>query len=370
MRLLFVMQCTNLGGMEQCALHSMVALKELGLECFVVSLNPLGQLKIHLDAAGIGAIGLPYRGPSGLVSLRRAHRAIAEAKPDGIVMVGHNLMGMLALGSVASAHRVLQVHFHHQGVKPAWQWRLLYALAVRRFRAITFPSDFIWREAAAIAPAIELKAHTLRDGLEVPPVPESQSRRDARLALGIPTDAFVVGNAGWLIQRKRFDIFLRTAAELVKRRPDAVFVVAGDGPLREDLKKQVIDLGLAERVMWLGWLSDLRTFYLSLDALLFCSDWDAFPTTPLEAMTYAVPVVASVLHGGLDEVITTQDAGFLIPRHDYVTLANELFHLSADPHLAHAKGLSGRARVADLPGPASRAEELLSLLGLNAESRV
>ena len=65
----------------------------------------------------------------------------------------------------------------------------------------------------------------------------------------------------------------------------------------ESLQKLSVSLGIAERVYWTGWLSDLAPFYAGIDVLLFNSDWDALGMTPVEAMSHCVPVVASVERG-------------------------------------------------------------------------
>ena len=136
----------------------------------------------------------------------------------------------------------------------------------------------------------------------------------------MPASAPLIGNAGWLIPRKRFDVFLRTAAELLAVRPDAHFVVAGDGGERKPLMELVGTLGIAHRIAWTGWLGDLAPFYAGIDVLLFNSDWDAFPTTPVEAMSHGLPVVASLEHGGLGEILDAT-TGWLLDRHDPKALA-------------------------------------------------
>src|SRR5204863_8797641 len=99
---------------------------------------------------------------------------------------------------------------------------------------------------------------------------------------------------------------------------------------------------------WLGWQRDLGAFYRALDVLLFNADWDAFPTTPLEAMAAGLPVIASSIHGGLKEAITSPDHGFLICEHDTDALAAAAVGQLTDATARAATGRSARARVAAL----------------------
>jgi glycosyltransferase involved in cell wall biosynthesis len=98
-------------------------------------------------------------------------------------------------------------------------------------------------------------------------------------------------NAGWLIPRKRFDIFLKTAAEVKKRLPESYFVICGNGLLEDKLKKLADDLCLTGSIRFTGWVEDLTPYYQSSDVLLFNSDYDAFGCTPLEAAGHGCIVV-------------------------------------------------------------------------------
>jgi glycosyltransferase involved in cell wall biosynthesis len=350
MRILNVMQCTELGGMEQSALRFMAGFQARGHSCQVVSVNPIGRLGPLLKAQDIPAVGVPFRGKLGWRSHLQLRRAIRDglAEADALAMTGPTLSGVLALGRRRTMRRVLNVQFHHTGVKPPWTWRGLYRLVAARFDAVTFPSDFTRNEAEELWPPLKPITHTVRNPMPLPDLPDGAARAEAGQALGLPTGAPVVGNAGWLIPRKRFDVFLRVAAVIRRSVPSAVFVIAGDGPDRAALEALAAELGIAPAVRWLGWQRDLGPLYRALDVLLFNAEWDAFPTTPLEAMSYAVPVIASVRHGGLKEAITDSAHGLLLHEHDEARLAAAAVELLRDPDRAREVGLAARDRVGRL----------------------
>ena len=364
-RLLHIMQCANLGGMEKATLEMMTALAAIGFENRLVSLNPIGGLGPLLEERGIPAKGLPYRGPAGLLSIPQMAWEFRRTEPGAIIMSGHNAAAFAALAGLKCKRRVLFIHYHHSGVKPRWQWRAIYAAAARIFPRIAFCSDFIRAEAEEIYPPLRSIGATIRNPFPLPPRPQERDKVAARRALGIPESAPVVGNAGWLIPRKRWDVFLRAAARIAERRPDVLFLACGDGPLRDELKEQCGALGLAERVRWLGWQKDLTAFYLSLDVLLFNSDWDALPRTPLEAGAHEVPTVASNLRGGLREVIASDRVGFLTDRHDEDWLADKTLLLLENPTLRRETGAACRQVLAERHDPGRNAREVLELLGLN-----
>lgn len=364
MHILNVIQCTNLGGMEQSNLLRLVGLQERGHQCSLLSLNPLGALQPELQRRGISAEGLEYRGWWGCLSVRKFQETLRTSTFDGLLMTGHNLMASVAILPALKARRVvLSVHFHHTGVKPAAAWRLIYRVALMSAGAVTFPCAFIRTEAEAIFPPLASVSHVVPNPFEIPHVVGPSERAAARTALNIPEGAFVIGNAGWLIQRKRFDMFLSVARRVLGMVPDALFVIAGDGPEKSRLKKLAEEWGLGHRILWLGWLKELRAVYQSLDVLLFNSDWDALGRTPLEALSFGIPVVASVRHGGLSEILLDGKHGFVFPNHDIEEMAKAIVWCSKREGEARAMALAGREHLSQIGSISAHAATMERLLG-------
>lgn len=353
MKILNLIQCTNLGGMEQASLRLMRGLMEQGHSVQLLSLNPVGRLGPLLVEARIPHEGLPYLGKGGWRSYGLLKKKLKTIHADALIMTGHHLLGSLALGDFCKGRRVLAIHFHHEGVKSRWQWQMIYRIACSRFDAVTFPCDFIRNEAQRIYPPVARLAHTVRNPLNIPALAAPNEKMEARKALNLPVDRPLVGNAGWLIQRKRFDVFLRTARKILDRNPDVLFAIAGSGEEEQSLKRLADDLGIAGKIRWLGWQREMSRFHKAIDVLLFNSDWDALPTTPLEAMSFGVPAVCSAIHSGLGEIIDSPEVGFLLSEHDTDALASRVLDLLAHPGEATAIGLAGRGHLEKVcePGP-------------------
>src|SRR5438105_2984442 len=152
MHFLNLIQCTELGGMEQSSLRIMAGLQARGHTCAVVSTNPVGRLGPLLEKHGIPAEGVPFRGRAGWRSHLRLRVAVRRGPADAVLMTGPTLTGMLALPRAGRPRQVLNVQYHHGGEKHPWSWRALYTLALTRFSAIAFVSDFIRAEAGALCP--------------------------------------------------------------------------------------------------------------------------------------------------------------------------------------------------------------------------
>jgi len=351
MRILNIIQCANLGGMEQANLQRLLGLRAAGHEIELLSLHPVGALGPVLARHGIPACGLAYRGRGGWRSVRTLRRALAAVSADALIMTGHNLLAMLALGDTCRGRRVLALHYHHTDVKPAWQWRLVYRAALRRFKAITFPSDFVRREAEALYPPIASISHTVRDPMSLPGPVDPGQRTRARQALGLPPDAKIIGT-------------LRVMRAVSLAEPKALGVIAGDGPERAQLTRLCEELGLADRVVWLGWQERTADVYRSLDVMLFNSDWDALGRAPLEALSHGIPLVASLRHGGLGEILDRTQHCTLLDRHDTSALAEAVLGILRNPVGAQAQALAARDHIRQVTSTARHTAALSRLLAL------
>lgn len=324
-RVLHLMQCTYLGGTEQTAYALMRGLQGRGYDFTVCSMHPPGDGAVILRELGIPLIGHEYRGRFGWRThdvLRRTVRAIPA---DLTLVTAPTLSGCAAVRHVRNARRILTVHYHHgDDVRSRWKWRAFYHVFGRDYARITFLTDFIRREAEAVAPHLANRFRTVRAPVSPPRTIPPVVREEIRRAWGLPAAVPVIVNAGQLIDRKRWDVFLNVAARVARRERDAHFLIAGDGPARAVLESRARQLGIGARTRFVGWQRDTESVYAAGDLLLFNSDADAFGRTPLEAMAAGLPVVASVTYGGTDELIEHGRNGILLKRHDEGALADHV----------------------------------------------
>ena len=127
-------------------------------------------------------------------------------------------------------------------------------------------------------------------------------------------DATHIGIAGRLVEVKRVDLFVETAALLVREHPERTwrFHVFGEGPKRRELEELAGRLQLADKAFFHGHRQDIATCLGGLDALVICSDHEGMPMVSLEAAALGVPTVAHAV-GGLVDIVPE---AFLVRRHD------------------------------------------------------
>ncbi len=134
--------------------------------------------------------------------------------------------------------------------------------------------------------------------------------------------------------------FLRIAAAVHKRMPDAEFLLVGDGPLRAEIEKQAATLGLSERVLFLGDRRDIPALLASSDLSVLTSDSEGLSNVILESMAAGVPVVAYAV-GGNPELVN-DERGALIPAGNESEFANAICRLLSDADLRRDQGRNAR----------------------------
>jgi glycosyltransferase involved in cell wall biosynthesis len=141
-------------------------------------------------------------------------------------------------------------------------------------------------------------------------------------------------------QSKNHLTLLRAAARLCIRFPEIEFVFAGDGPLRPELERRTRDLGISDRVLFLGDRRDIPAILASIDISVLPSASESLSNVILESMAAGVPVVASRVGG--NEELLTDGRGVLVALDDEPGLGNAMERLLRDAALRSELGGNGR----------------------------
>jgi glycosyltransferase involved in cell wall biosynthesis len=149
---------------------------------------------------------------------------------------------------------------------------------------------------------------------------------------------------GRLVAQKNFTLFLEVAARVIPDHPSAFFVIAGTGPQEAELTAKAHSLGIADRVRFLGHVTDRLALYHSFDALLMTSNFEGTPMVLLEAMSCALPVVASRVDG-IAEVCTNNRDALLIAPGDAGGFVSSVARILKDNNLRSELGTNARATV-------------------------
>ena len=121
---------------------------------------------------------------------------------------------------------------------------------------------------------------------------------DERLAVNAELELVA---AGRLDPMKGFDVLIGALARVQQRRVHLTLL--GEGPLRAALERQAQDLGVAERISFVGFKRNPYPYFARADAFVLCSRFEGFPNVVLEALACGTPVIATPGNGGVSEVL-------------------------------------------------------------------
>jgi len=225
----------------------------------------------------------------------------------------------------APVRRVVTRHVAFEPRHP-WVHRLKYTWTCHGIIAV---SDAV-RRALIDSGIPAKKIETIHTGIEMgEPAPRT----------GRPESEFVVGHMGAFTAEKGQDVAVAAAALLQSSLPRARFVLAGEGPLLENVRANV-----TKNVTLPGFVSDRAAFFASLDVFIMPSRSEAWGMAALEAMAHGVPVIASDI-GGLAELVEDGNGGWLVVPSDPAALARAITYAATNPDRLREQGEKARDRA-------------------------
>ncbi len=167
---------------------------------------------------------------------------------------------------------------------------------------------------------------------------------DLLLDLGIPHGSPLVLMVGCLKPQKAPLDFVRLAAEVHRVIPQARFLLAGDGELRDVLVNEIDRLGLKEVFLLLGWREDIPELMKSSQVVVLTSRWEGLPRVIPQAKAVGRPVVATAVDGSVEAIRDGVD-GYLCSPGDVDSMADRVVRLLKDKDLAGRMGREGNRAV-------------------------
>lgn len=173
---------------------------------------------------------------------------------------------------------------------------------------------------------------------------ESAGRDGEALQRGFPLLAGrkVLLYAGRVAHEKNLGLLLDVLVRVIAKDQHALLVIAGDGPARKDMEKQVSDLGLGSFVLFTGYLNrmDLSSLYSRAEAFCFASKTETQGLVLLEAMAHGTPFVA-LSYGGTADILVDGKGGFVAPE-DPDAFAEKVLSILHDGELRERLGREAR----------------------------
>ena len=289
------------------------------------------------------------RGKSDLRGILNHVRIVRELKPDVLqVDLSTPWSGKYAVLAGLLAPRTRVVVDDYTGGPPQnkrdrWAKRIL--------TAGTDANVAVSNELARfIEDAAGLKPNTIRviyQGISDPGPPAAGRQRH---------DPPVIGTIGRLSREKGIDLFLHALADI----SDVRGVIVGGGGGEAMLKELASDLGLDQRVSWMGWREDARRFVDDFDIFVLASRWEGFGRVLVEAAFAECPVISTRVVG-TSEAMIEGETGLLVPPEDKDSLVRAIITLLEDEDRAREMGRRGREFALSRFDPATIAREYENL---------
>ncbi len=193
------------------------------------------------------------------------------------------------------------------------------------------------------------KFTTISSGMDVQPFFDANEHRHrVRQQFAIAEDRIVIGKIARLFHLKGHDDLITAAESVIAQCPEVVFLLVGDGVLRDPLKQRIEALGLAEHFVFTGLVppTEVPALIGAMDILVHTSFREGLARALPQALIAGKPAVSYDVDGAREVVISDQ-TGFLIPPRDTGGLAEALIKLSQNKDLRQKLGREGRSRFTD-----------------------
>jgi glycosyltransferase involved in cell wall biosynthesis len=338
------------GGTEQHLLHILPALAERGFDIKVVLLESGGPLEPRLRAERLEVIVPTVRTPRPLRTYLQARKIAAAIGKSGARVVHAFLSepyfaATLAVGMSARPKPKL-VHARRSLAFYAAQYPVISALerGLHRYADVLLGnSEAVARELRGEVGAAD-KVAVIYNGLPIRETATTEERETARLAFGLPKDAYVMTIVANLHPYKGHVDLIHALGmiRLALPQPWRLLMPGRDSGARELIEAEILRLGLTENVVMPGEWPGSRQPYAAADLGLLVSHTEGFSNSLIEGMAMGLPMIATRVGGNID-AIDHGATGLLVPPSTPAALAEAITELAQDMPRSRALGAAARS---------------------------
>lgn len=267
-----------------------------------------------------------------VLALDLARHALPIAqRPPVVVLLQNNLSAMLA------------------DLQAPWSWlRPALLRAHRRADGIVFLSQGVREDFQKLVPDYRGRTTVIPNAAWSDTVAR---RADEPCPIPRPADRRVVVACGRMHRQKGFDVLLPAFARLAKAVPSELWLL-GEGPAQRSLEALAQQLGIRDRVRFLGFQANPFPFFRAADLFVLSSRWEGFGNVVVEALGCGTPVVSTDCPYGPAEILGNQTWGSLVPVEDSAALASAMLEILTTPGLAQKFAAAGPDRAREFSAPA------------------
>lgn len=186
------------------------------------------------------------------------------------------------------------------------------------------------------------KITTIINGINIENYSREIDTRKKKREIGISDEDLIIGNVARLSREKGHNILLEAFSIVLKEVSNARLVLVGDGPLRKNLEDKAKELGIINKINFLGFRHDINELLKIFDVFVLPSITEGISLALLEAMSAGLPIVATNV-GGNPEIVIDGQTGLLVPPNDPYSMSKAILKVMDDKNFAKQMGLAGKA---------------------------
>lgn len=324
-----------IGGIERRLVAILPRLNDDEFEVSICCLKERGELADELEKSGVKVILIP--------SKSRLHPrsifALADFMKREEIDIVHSHMYRSNVPATIAASlagvRVNIAQIHNVDTWETQRQRLMDSFLCRWRDLIIAVSQNVRHDILKNLSIPPEKCEVLYNGVEAKNFNKHFDKIEIKKSLGIAQDKIVISIVARLVDQKNHKGFLETAQLLSEEYDNLIFLIVGDGKLKDGLVKQTEDLGISDKVKFLGNRDDIAEILSITDISVLTSFKEGFSNTIVESLASGVPVVASDV-GGNAEAVEDGKNGFIIEPNTPELTAEKLSYLIEDKKLRNA----------------------------------
>lgn len=342
-RILHVCETATIGGAEAVFFDVVRSLHSQRFESRALLMAD-GWLRDRLEQQGI-----PVRVFKSTRSFDVAYiwRLVRHLRSQSIQLVHSHLPDANAYSSIAGFLARVPVLATYHGLSHSWDETSWKDFAKMRItgglaRQVVAVSEDLKSGLCTRAGMDASKIRVVSNGIDLGPHDQNIDRSRKRNEIGVENDEFTIGMVALMRPVKNHVALIRAAAQVISAIPNTRVILIGkeDPVIKQSLVAEARELGIFERVLFLGHREDVPALLKTLDVFVLCSHSEGHPLATLEAMGSGVPVVVTAV-GGHVELIQHGRNGYLTPPGDADSLALHIIKVKRDP--GAAKSMAKRA---------------------------
>jgi len=336
----------DVGGAENFLLNIVRKTDRSRFDIQVVFLKGAGSLRREFEAIGVRTM---FLGECSHLLIGRVMCLYRFLRRGGFDVLHTHLIHATLIGRIVGRLAGVPVIVSQENNTSNWRKRnilvnLLYALTVVQVQRIIAISEAVKRCLIEIGNVDPKKIEVLYDGVDLQEFRPRNIDHELRRSLHLEDASPIVGCIGRLDPRKGHCYVIQALSKLSSDYPNIRLILVGDGDQRERLTKLGQQLGVAEKIMFVGTQKDVRRYLSLLDVFVLPSLQEALSISLIEAMAMGKAVLATNV-GGIPEVVTDGEDGLLVPSHNEQRLAEGIRVLIENKPLADRLGSSARRKV-------------------------